>query len=90
MNVIRVVVQSKNLTEVKDFKGKNYGWQGAAMYNGGDFPAPFRVNVQQGHEYEPGEYTFAPQSFVATEQGHAQLKRVKLLPLGGSSAPMRK
>jgi hypothetical protein len=90
VNVIRVVVQSKNLVEVKPFKEKTYGWQSAAMFNGGDFPVPFRVNVEVGHEYEPGEYTFDPRSFIATEQGHAQLKRVKLLPLGGSSAVARK
>lgn len=82
-----VIVQSKNLQRVENWKGKNYGEQSAAMYTGGDFPIPIKVRVEQGAEYEPGEYTFAPSSFIADEMGNAKLKRVKLLPLGGSSKP---
>lgn len=87
---VRVVVASKNLHDVSDFKGKQYGWQDAAMFNGGDFPTPFHVNVPVGHEYEPGDYTFDPRSFSVDDNKNARLKRVKLLPVGGASMPARK
>jgi hypothetical protein len=90
MQAIVVVIQSKNLNRVEEWKGKYYGEQSAAMRNGGDFPTPIKVRVERGHEYEPGEYTFDPASFIADEMGNPKLKRVKLLPLGGSSAPVRK
>lgn len=86
MNAARVVVVSKDLHDESDFKNKKYGWQNAAIYNGGDFPLPFHVNVEKGHEYEPGEYTVAPASFIADEMKNLKLKRVKLLPLGGAVA----
>ena len=82
---IVVVVQSKNLQRVENWKGKNYGEQSAAMFTGGDFPTPIKVRVEQGAEYEPGDYTFAPSSFIADEMGNPKLKRIRLLPLGGSA-----
>jgi len=85
MNSVRVVVQSKNLVDVKEFQGKRYGWQSAGCFNGGDFPAPFRVNVLEGHEYDPGEYTIAPSSYRTDDMGNLKLKSIKLLPLGGAS-----
>lgn len=84
---VRVEIRSKSLTDVKEFSGnkKTYGWQSAAIFNGGDYPAPFRVNVEVGHEYEPGEYTIAPSSYRVDEMGNLKLKSTKLLPLGGST-----
>ena len=82
---IRVVIASKNLNRVEEWKGKHYGEQAAAMHNGGDFPQPIKVRVERGQEYEPGEYTFDPASFIADEMGNPKLKRVRLLPLGGAS-----
>lgn len=79
----RIVVVSKNLHDEKEFQGKRYGWQDAAIYNGGDFPAPFHVNVQVGHEYEPGEYVVDPRSFRPDDNKNLRLKSVKLLPIGG-------
>jgi helix-destabilizing protein len=79
-----VEVRSKQLNRVEEWKGKHYGEQGAAMYNGGDFPTPIKVRVEQGHEYEPGQYVFDPASFIADEMGNPKLKRVKLLPIGGA------
>lgn len=79
-----VEVVSKRLSRVEPWKGKNYGEQGAAMHNGGDFPTPIKVRVQEGHEYEPGRYVFDPASFIADEMGNPKLKRVRLLPIGGA------
>jgi hypothetical protein len=92
MNVIRVLVVSTALTNVKQFdqNKKFYGTQQAAIFNGGDFPMPFGVNVEQDHEYPPGDYTLDPKSFQRDERGNLKLKSLKLLPLGGSSAPVRK
>jgi hypothetical protein len=87
MNMIRVEIRSKNLVDVNEFHGKTYGWQNAAIFNGGDYPAPFRVNVQQGHEYDPGDYTIDPRSYRVDEMGNLKLKSTKLLPLGGTSKP---
>lgn len=87
MNTIRVEVRSKNLDRVRLYQGKNYGEQSAAIFNGGDYPLPFKVNVEQGREYDPGEYTIDPRSFVTDAMGNLQLKRVRLLPLGGAAKP---
>lgn len=81
-----VVVASKNISRVEEFKGKRYGEQSAGMLNGGDFPTGIKVRVEEGHEYDPGEYIFAPSSYIADEMGNPKLKRIRLLPLGGSSA----
>lgn len=89
MSSIRVSVASKNLSRVEEWKGKKYGEQSAAMHNGGDFPQPIKVRVEQGHEYEPGDYTFDPSSFTADEMGNPKLKRIRLLPLGGASLPRK-
>lgn len=89
-NQLIVTVASTNLSRVENWKGKNYGEQSAAMHNGGDFPTPIKVRVEQGHEYEPGQYVFDPRSYIADEMGNPKLKRIKLLPLGGSSAPVKK
>lgn len=91
-NAIRCVVQSTNLTNVKKFdgNGKFYGTQSAAIFNGGDFPMPFGVNVEQGNEYAPGEYTIDPRSFQRDGMGNLKLQKLKLLPLGGSSKPAGK
>lgn len=87
--LVRVVIQSTTLQDVKEFEGnkKTYGWQSAGIFNGGDFPLPFRVNVEKGHEYPPGEYVISPRSFIADNMGNLKLKSIKLLPISGSSKP---
>lgn len=86
MSSVRVIVQSKQLRDEKEFHGKTYGWQSVAIYNGGDFPQPFQVNVQKGHEYEPGtEYTIDPRSYRPDDRGNLQIKKLKLLPLAGGA-----
>jgi len=83
---IRVEVKSTQLDRVRVYQGRNYGEQGAAVYNGGDFPLPIKVNVEVGHEYAPGVYAIDPRSFRADEFGNLKIKALRLLPLGGSSA----
>lgn len=85
-NAIRIVVLSTNTTRPSTFQNKNYAWQSAAIYNGGDFPLPFNVHVEQGKEYPKGEYTLDPRSFQLDDKGNLRLKGIKLLPLGGTSA----
>lgn len=89
---VRVEIRSTNLTDTKKFdgNGKTYGWQSAAIFNGGDYPTPFRVNVEAGHEYQPGDYTIAPASYKVDEMGNLKLKSTKLLPIGGTSAQIKK
>lgn len=86
MNAIRVEIRSKNTDRARDYKGKTYAEQQAAIYNGGDYPTPFKVNVEKGHEYEPGDYTIDPRSFTTDQYGNLAVKALRLLPIGGSSA----
>lgn len=85
MNIIRVEVRSKNTDRAREYKGKTYAEQQAAIYTGGDYPMPFKVNVEVGHEYEPGEYTIDPRCFTTDQYGNLVVKAVRLLPIGGAS-----
>lgn len=85
MSMIRVEIRSKTLDRVRVFQGRNYGEQSAAINNGGDYPLPFKVNVQEGEEYAPGIYTIDPRSFRADEFGNLKIKGLRLLPVAGSS-----
>lgn len=89
-NAVRIVVASKELARAEEWKGKTYGEQTAAIYNGTDFPLPIKVRVERGHEYEPGEYTIDPRSFTRDDMGNLKIKGLKLLPLGGTSAAANK
>ena len=88
-NEIIVEVRSTTLDRVENWKGKNYGEQGAAIYNGGDYPMPIKVRVQQGNEYQPGQYTIDPRSFTRDDMGNLKIKGLRLLPLAGSSKPVK-
>lgn len=90
MNAIIVEIHSKNLSREKPYNNKIYGTQSAAIFNGGDFPLPINVNVEKGHEYEPGQYTIDPRSFTRDDMGNLKIKGLKLLPLGGSSTQPKK
>lgn len=85
-NEIIVEVRTTATHAEKEYKGKRYAKQNAAIYNGGDYPTPFEVNVVVGSEYPPGQYTLDPRSIVTDEMRNLKFKGVKLLPLGGSSA----
>lgn len=91
LNQAIIEVRSTELTRVKEYNRKMYGTQHAAINNGGDFPLPINVNVEQGHEYPPGQYVIDPRSFTRDDMGNLKIKGLKLLPLGGTSAqPARK
>lgn len=77
----KVVVRSTQLEREKEFQGKVYGWQNAAIFNGGDFPAPFAVNAPKDAPYPPGEYVIDPRSYRIDENGNLRLKSIKLLPV---------
>lgn len=83
MNALLVKVASKNCNNAREFKGKWYGEQDVALLNGSDFPMPFKVNVEQGHEYEAGDYIIDPRSYTTDEHRNLKLKSMKLLPIGG-------
>lgn len=89
-NQLIVMVATKNIDRVDEFKGKRYGEQSCAMRNGGDFPTPIKVRVEEGHEYEPGEYVFDPRSYISDEMQNPKLKRIRLLPLGGAVSPQKR
>lgn len=84
-NHVRVVIASPATVRPNNFKGVDYAWQNAAIFNGGDFPQPFYVHVEVGKEYPKGEYTIAPTSYQLDERGNLRLKSIKLLPISGSA-----
>ena len=56
--------------------------QQAALDNGGDFPHPFVLNLEDKQPaYPPGEYTLDPSSVYVGDFNKLTLGRVKLLPL---------
>jgi hypothetical protein len=89
-NEIVIEVRSTKTDRQRGFRDKQYADQGAAIYNGGDYPLPIKVNVEVGHEYQPGQYTIDPRSFTCDEHGNLKVKSLRLLPLGGSSKPTTK
>ena len=75
---MKIEVKSKNIANVRDYKGKNYGEQSAAILGGGDYPLPFKVNVEQGKEYEPGIYELDVSGFGTDKHGNLLLNKVRL------------
>lgn len=75
---MRVQIKSKSLGNIREYRGRNYGEQQAAIIGSGDYPLPFKVNVEVGKEHEPGDYTLDEQSFATDQHGNLQLKRVRL------------
>jgi len=77
---MRVEIRNAISTNQRDYKGKLFGEQQAALHVGSDFPLVFRLNVEVGKEYKPGAYELAPESFVTDQYGNLGIKRPKLIP----------
>lgn len=60
--------------------GKVYGEQTAALHTGGDFPLPFKLNVEVGQEKRAGFYKLGSGSFGTDKFGNLVLGRVSLEP----------
>lgn len=74
-----VQFKSKSSSNHREYKNKFYGEQQAALHGpGADYPLPFKVNVERGHEYEPGEYNLAMDSFGTDQHGNLRLNRVRI------------
>lgn len=78
---MKIQIKSKNTSNQREYKGRMYGEQEAAILGGGDYPLPFKVNVELGKEYDPGDYTLDVQSFATDQHRNLQLKRVRLVKL---------
>lgn len=84
--MIRVIVKSENIN-VRSGTGKNgkafsFREQFAALDDGGDFPAPFRVRLDRDQPaYKPGLYTFSAQSYRVGQYGDVELRFASLVPL---------
>lgn len=76
---MRIEIKSKNLTNVGDYKGKMYGEQQAAIYGSGDYPLPFKINVEQGKEHAPGFYDLDVSGFGTDQHGNLKLNKVRLV-----------
>jgi hypothetical protein len=74
-----VEFKSKNSSNHREYKGKLYGEQQAALHVvGADYPLPFKVNVERGNEYEPGRYNLASDSFGTDQHNNLRLNRVRI------------
>jgi Helix-destabilising protein. len=84
--MIRVLVKSENVS-LRNGTGKNgkaysFREQHAALDDGGDFPAPFRLRLEREQPaYKPGLYTFDPKSYRVGQYGDVELRFVSLVPL---------
>lgn len=83
---IRIIVKSEVVTARRG-TGKNgkpfeFREQAAALDDGGDFPAPFRVRLERDQPaYKPGIYTFSAQSYRVGQYGDVELRYASLVPL---------
>lgn len=60
--------------------------QAAFTAPGQDFPQPFLVSLgQDGQAYAPGQYTIDPSCFAVNQYGGLELRRVRLVALGGKA-----
>ena len=82
---MRIEIKSKNLGNVRDYKGNPWGEQSAAIHGGGDYPTPFKLNVQQGKEYAPGFYELDPSGFGTDKHGNLLLNKVRLVPAAAAA-----
>lgn len=86
---MRIEVKSTNTKPAREYKGKFYADQQAALHNGGDYPLPFNLNVERGHEVPAGEYTLSPSVFGTDQFGNLIMRRVKPSDLVSTSAAPR-
>ena len=75
-----VEVKSTELRNLRDYKGRMYGEQQAALHGVGDFPLPFKINREEHQAYAPGKYWLDPSGFAVDERGNLRFSRVKLIP----------
>jgi hypothetical protein len=76
---MRIEIKSGNsINHRQGNNGKTYGEQQAALHDGGDFPIPFKVNVEVGQEKKPGFYRFGRGSFGTDKFGNLVLGRLSL------------
>lgn len=80
MSIFRVEIKSAELRNERDYKGRMYGEQQAALHGVGDFPLPFRINREVGHAYAPGYYHLDPSGFTVDERGNLRFGKVRLIP----------
>lgn len=83
--MIRINVPSDKPLRTYEYKGVTYAEQEAAIFTGGHFPKPFHLSTKVGESYPKGDYTLDPACFDIGDNGKLVLRRVRLLPMSGSS-----
>ena len=74
-----IEIKSKASKNHREYKGKQYGEQQAALVMpGADYPLPFKLNVEQGREHDVGRYAFDASSFATDQHQNLKLNRVRL------------
>lgn len=75
----RVEIKSAELRNLRDYKGRMYGEQQAALHGVGDFPLPFRINREEHQAYPVGFYHLDPSGFAVDERGNLRFGKVRLI-----------
>lgn len=77
---MHVEIKSKtSINHRQGNNGKTYGEQQAALFeDGADFPIPFKLNVEVGHEKDPGRYRIGRGSHGTDKFGNLVLTRLNL------------
>jgi len=84
---MEVEIKSEVLSFLRNgTNGKTYGKQDAALHDGGDFPLPFQISVEQGKQYKPGRYKFGRGSFGTNKFKELSLGFLRLEPITPATA----
>lgn len=82
-----IEIKNPNGINPRGYKDKTYVEQECALFTpGSDYPLPFKINREQGHELKPGRYALDRQSFSVDQHGNLKLGRVRLVPLAPAAA----
>lgn len=79
-------VKSDKLNNLREYKGAMYGEQTVALYDGGDYPTPGKLNRKEGEALKPGTYDLAPGCIGTDKHGNYVLGRIRLVPRGVGKA----
>ena len=78
---MKVTIKSATGSNPREYKGKMFVEQQAALDIGADYPLVFKLNREQGKEYGPGSYVLSGESFATDEHGNLKIKRPQLVPV---------
>lgn len=81
---MQIEVKSTNTKTEKTKNDTIRHKQQVALLGQGDYPLPFWIDIPEGRPYQPGLYTFSPDTFRNNRFGGIEMDPygIKLVPLG--------